>query len=244
MAVRCITATVLFYVAVDDVELSESACSSNSSGLNDTAANTGNEPIEWNSVADDDDLTQQDLTSPSTDLQNSTNGAFQSASDSSEEISVENSAIDIGLKVVNIDIYEKDNKSYVDEPAQFKVQVIHPHDSTINPTHAYLSYLNANNESRTSSLFSNVSTGKDNNHEAGLGQIIMYVGIGFGLAILSVIIVGAVGVFIWRKRRIKAAENKDPAGTEETEFQYFSYNNEAFHEAVTLPVGKKKSVKK
>lgn len=235
------------FAAVDDIELSESLCPADSSELNETT--NANEPTEWNSIADDEDLTQPDLASPSisSDLCNLTDGAFQLNSTFTDgEVNVSNSAIDIGLKVVNIDIYEnddKDNKSYVDEPAQFKIQVMRPHASTINPTHAgYLGYLNANNESRPS----NMPTGKDNNTaspDSGLGQIIMYIGIGFGLAILTVLIFGAVGIFIWRKRRIKAADNKDPTGTEETEFQYFSYNNEGFHEAVTLPVGRKKSIK-
>lgn len=148
-------------------------------------------------------------------------------------------------KEVNIDIYEIGNRSFVDEPSEFTIQVLHQHNATINPINLDVGYLKPINNRSTlyRSTLSQVApkmpvNAAQSNDESGGGtgpNISLYVGIVIGVAVFALVIVAAVTTIILKRR---AKRKRKTTATEETEFQYFSYNNHAFREVVggTLPV--------
>ena len=135
------------------------------------------------------------------------------------------------VKEVNIDIYEVGNRSYVDEPSEFTIQVIHPRVATINPA-GHLGHLNA--EGNASALMDAKSL-----EEVASSHQRMYIGVAVGVIVLLGVMVLLIGAFFWRRKRRCQRDSTVKPGTEETEFQYFSYSNDGFREMNTMSADRK-----
>lgn len=150
------------------------------------------------------------------------------------------------FKEVNIDIYEASNRSFVDEPSEFTIQLVQQHNATINPQNMDQPVENLNQAYISVPLPLDPSAKLDFapklpiNAAAQLDKngvtpsVTVYIGIAIGVAVLAFVAVGTVATVIAKRR----TQLKQKPITEETEFQYFSYNNDGFRElnGATLPV--------
>ncbi|XP_055336153.1 uncharacterized protein LOC129586773 isoform X2 [Paramacrobiotus metropolitanus] len=135
---------------------------------------------------------------------------------------------------VNIDIYEVGNRSFVDEPSKFTLQVVQLHSATINPSdmdnRGYLGYLQANRSARV--VIDAQPSKTDSTDEQPVRNVSLITGVTIGAAALTMILIATAFMIMLRRR----SQCKQKPITEETEFQYFSYSNDGFREiGATLP---------
>lgn len=197
----------IFPVAIDDIKFLNHACK----------PLTSNQPTLPLSPIPDEDL-MQIAVSPIESAEEDLNLRFESRNTSDTATNYPETIVDI---------YEIGNRSFVDEPSTFtNIKVLTNVSVTINPSKSDFPFFDHSKKSAEASA--------DATDERTIipNRLFVYIGVAIAGSLLAILMIAAVIFALWRRRK----QVVEKTTTEETEFQYFSYANEGFHEVSTLPV--------